>query len=298
LIWRWLLVAAVLLAARTAVAAPSADDQEEARKHYERGMSRYALGEFDAAVTEFKEAYARTEAPGLLFNLAQASRLAKQYEQALHFYRSYLRARPRAANRRDVESFILQLEPLVNKAPAPAPAPATATPATTPSSEPSTAGAPEPGSTTAPSLRTPASKPPGAAPSAAPVLVPPPPRHAPTAADRGLGRTWLIAGLVTLGVGVGALATGVAFGLSSQSASNDIAHISATGGSWTPDAQQRFDDGRRDATIATALYAVGGAGVAAGVVVTVLGARKRAAAPRWSLAPLPGGAAASWSCSF
>ena len=53
--------------------------------------------------SEFKLAYARSQAPGLLFNLAQASRLNKDYEQALHFYRTYLRVRPDAPNRDDVE---------------------------------------------------------------------------------------------------------------------------------------------------------------------------------------------------
>ena len=293
MIWQRLLILGVLLSARVAVAAPAAAEQEEARKHYERGMSRYALGEFDAAVMEFKEAYARTQAPGLLFNLAQASRLAKQYEQALHFYRSYLRARPHAPNRRDVESFILQIEPLV-AAPSAPPSPPQAPAATTPAEPaPVTPSAPEPGSTTTPSPEPSAHK---LTPAPARLLVPQPRPVKPV--DRGNARTELVAGLVTLGVGVGALATGLAFGLSSQSAASDVAHISSTGGTWTPDAQQRFDDGQRDANIATAMYAIGGAGVAAGVIVTVLAARKHAAARRWSLAPMPGGAAASWSCAF
>ena len=79
-------------------------------------MARYALGDFDAAVDEFKQAYELSQAPGLLFNLAQASRLGKDYEQALHFYRTYLRVRPNAANRKDAEKRIGELEPIVERA--------------------------------------------------------------------------------------------------------------------------------------------------------------------------------------
>ena len=47
----------------------------DARDHYERGMAHYQLGEFPQAIDEFKIAYAASRAPGLLFNMAQASRL-------------------------------------------------------------------------------------------------------------------------------------------------------------------------------------------------------------------------------
>src|SRR6185312_1826267 len=108
-------VVALVVLAPTVRAAGDADKLQEAKDHYDRGMAHYELGEFGPAVDEFKAAYALSQAPGLLFNLAQASRLGKDYEQALHFYRTYLRVRPDAANRDDVEKRISELEPIVEK---------------------------------------------------------------------------------------------------------------------------------------------------------------------------------------
>ena len=93
---------ALLLGAATAHRRPGPPRRSPRRASTtDRGMAHYELGEFAAAIDEFKLAYALSQAPGLLFNLAQASRLNKDYEQALHFY-SYVLARAarRAQSRR------------------------------------------------------------------------------------------------------------------------------------------------------------------------------------------------------
>src|SRR5579884_3926042 len=82
----------------------------EARDHYEKGLTHYNLGEFDPAVEEFKKAYELSNAPGLLFNIAQVYRAKEDYKQALYFYRTYLRLQPDAPNRADVEARIADLE--------------------------------------------------------------------------------------------------------------------------------------------------------------------------------------------
>src|SRR5439155_1654304 len=69
------------------------------RERYERGTLRYNLGDFDAAIVEFKAAYEASRAPALLYNLAQAHRLNRDPERALYFYRTYLREAPDAENR-------------------------------------------------------------------------------------------------------------------------------------------------------------------------------------------------------
>jgi len=86
---------------------------DEARRLYDLGITHYDLGEFDQAIAAFKQAYALTQAPGLLFNIAQAYRLKKDYENALYFYRSYLRKEPDAPNRSDVEARIGEMEQLI-----------------------------------------------------------------------------------------------------------------------------------------------------------------------------------------
>lgn len=147
-----------------AAATPSANTEEQARKHYQEGVSAYNGGEFDRAVKEYKAAYALKRDPALLFNIAQAYRLAKDFEQALFFYRSYLRSQPQAANRAEVEDRIVKLEEELAKqkerggAASPAAAPA-------PSTEPPPAGG-------APALGSPPAVQPGAsAPAAAPLPI-------------------------------------------------------------------------------------------------------------------------------
>jgi len=124
-----LTIALVLVLARGASAEPNDGAVREAREHYERGLREYNLGELDGAIAEFKAAYVRSEAPGLLFNLAQAYRLKRDTERALLLYRSYLRALPNAPNRADAEARIAELAALVER---PAPAPAALAPSAQP----------------------------------------------------------------------------------------------------------------------------------------------------------------------
>lgn len=88
---------------------------DEARSRYDRGIKHYNLGEFEAAIVEFKAAYELSGEPDLLFNIAQAYRLAEDYKEALFFYDSYLRLRPDAANRADVESRIAATRKLLEE---------------------------------------------------------------------------------------------------------------------------------------------------------------------------------------
>jgi tetratricopeptide (TPR) repeat protein len=245
------------------------DPLSDAREHYERGMSHYQLGEFTQAIDEFKVAYEASRAPGLLFNLAQASRLAKLYEQAVHFYRAYLRARPDAPNRADAEARILELEPLVEaqrqRELNPPPTPPTSEPQVVP-------------------------------PPAQPPIVPPPIVIAPSR-PRG-GKRERIAGYATGGVGLVALALGIYFGTQALDAQTQLGKVATTGASWDATAQSQYSAGHNDAIAATTLYVVGGAAVAAGAALVVLGWRRDLRARRFAVTPLPGGAQASFSCAF
>jgi tetratricopeptide (TPR) repeat protein len=77
---------------------------------YELGQQHYERAEFAQAVQCFEEAYALSGDTGLLFNLAQAHRKLGDCEQALGFYRSYLKAEPDAADRGAVERLIGQMD--------------------------------------------------------------------------------------------------------------------------------------------------------------------------------------------
>lgn len=96
-----------------AVSTPPAADR--AREHYERGLAKYNLADFDAAIVEFKESYELSKAPRLLFNIAQAYRLKKDYASALYFYNTYLRADPNPPNLDDVDAKIDEMKRAIDE---------------------------------------------------------------------------------------------------------------------------------------------------------------------------------------
>jgi tetratricopeptide (TPR) repeat protein len=136
---------ACLGAPATATAAPESR-VAEAKQHYAAATKFYDLAEYENALREFKEAYRAVEDPAFLFNIAQCHRKLGQPQDAITFYKTYLRRAPHAANRAEVERRIAELErapaspappadnapstadapvaPLVLDLPAPAPAPA------------------------------------------------------------------------------------------------------------------------------------------------------------------------------
>jgi hypothetical protein len=106
-------VAAVLLLAG---AARATDDPDvvEAKKHFQRGTAHYNLREYKEAAVEFQAAYRLHPDAVFLYNLAQSYRLADDPEQALYFYRAYLRSSPKAPNKREVDGRIADLEKLMD----------------------------------------------------------------------------------------------------------------------------------------------------------------------------------------
>jgi tetratricopeptide (TPR) repeat protein len=236
------ILSVVGLAATAAAQLPAPEGEAEAL--YRRGMTSYHVGDFDAAIAQWKRAYELTQAPGLLFNLGQAARLKKDPERALFYYQTYLRLDPGAANRDDVEGFIAQseqalarvAEELEHARPAPAPS----------------------------------------RPIAAPAAAVEQPRAACRAPSRPPRRALAIAGMVTGALGLGLVAGGAALGVASNSASDELGRFASQGGSWDARHQALYHDGEREAIAATALYAIGGAAVATGIVLAIVGWHKRA----------------------
>jgi len=265
---------AAFLVATAVVAAPAlavadSDAVHEARVHYDRGMAHYELGEFIAAIEEFKKSYAMSQAPGLLFNMAQASRLGKDYDQALHFYRTYLRVRPDAPNREDVEKRISELEPIVeahrkvdlekNVEARQAAAKRLAETETTPETPRASDERPRP--------------------------LPP------------SGKKERAAGIAVGVIGLGALGAGVGLGVAALDAQNKLSKLAATMCSWDATQSNLYQTGQRAAVAATALYVVGAAAVVTGVILVAVGVRKDRA--RFAVVPAAGGGAqASWSLAF
>ena len=236
-------------------AAPQADDQKraEAKALYEQGLSHYNLGEFDQAIAAFRKSYALTQAPGLLFNIAQAFRLKKDYEQATYFYTTYLRLQPAAANRADVEARLAEMQQALEEQKKLEKKP----PIGTISPEGTTATTPTPTVT----------------PAATTSTMPAP--ESPPEEAGARGKSLKIAGYATAGTGAAIVITGLVFGSMAKSAEKDLDQLGPNMGTWTAAEQNKYDAGKRDNTIAIVSFIVGGAAIATGGTLWVLGAMKK-----------------------
>ena len=105
---RSLALALVLMVGMPATATP-AGSMVEASGHHRRGMLHFELGQYREALAEFEQAYQLSPHPLLLFNIAQAQRLAGDRERALATYQAFLEAVPDAPNRADVQGFVVEL---------------------------------------------------------------------------------------------------------------------------------------------------------------------------------------------
>jgi tetratricopeptide (TPR) repeat protein len=243
--------------------------QDEARDLYKQGMTHYELGEFDVAIDEFKRAYALTSAPGLLFNLAQVYRMKKDPEQAVYFYRTYLRLVPDAPNRADVEALLVENQALLDADRAKKRAEAEAAAAAAAAAAPPVVAA--------------------TAPERAP---PRPPRRRPWRRE-----LWIGVGAGALGIG--ALATAAALGARSSSDASQISSANAQRDvPWDASKQALWRDGQNSANAATALYVAGGVVAAAGVALVALGLHDRSRSHSLAVAPSTTGASLVMSCAF
>jgi tetratricopeptide (TPR) repeat protein len=98
-----------------AVAGAEEDEGTRARMLFERGMAHFQLEEYTAAIAKWEDGFRLKPVPEFLYNIAQAYRLSKQSEKALSFYKKFLRLKPEAANRAEVENHIRELSRLVSE---------------------------------------------------------------------------------------------------------------------------------------------------------------------------------------
>jgi tetratricopeptide (TPR) repeat protein len=103
--------------ALVAPASAQSNDAARARELYEEGARLYNLGQYENALRSFEQAYAMTGAKPLLFNIAQAHRLAgpSHCDKALLTYETYLREDPQASNRIEVEQRIGEMRACSDK---------------------------------------------------------------------------------------------------------------------------------------------------------------------------------------
>src|SRR5437879_844113 len=104
-----LMVALVMLLAQSLGRAQQ-PAPEDAKSLFERGMTIYALGHYAEAAPLFERAFEIKPDPALLYNAAQAHRLAGHSARALTLYQSYLQLYGDAARQPEIEAHIAQLK--------------------------------------------------------------------------------------------------------------------------------------------------------------------------------------------
>jgi len=81
-----------------------------AQKHFEKAQKFYNLGKFELALTEYEAAYDAKPLADFLFNIAQCYRNLEDYDRAIFSFKKYLKEKPDADDRTQVEKFIDDLE--------------------------------------------------------------------------------------------------------------------------------------------------------------------------------------------
>jgi hypothetical protein len=136
------LAAILLLCATSSTLAATPEETAKAREHFQKGQVNYELKEFQEALKQFKDAYRYVQDPVLLFNIAQCHFKLGQSQEALSFYRNYLRRAPQAPNRPEVERRIQEIERGPAASAPTAEAPPAPPPGIVPRPEPSPSAAP------------------------------------------------------------------------------------------------------------------------------------------------------------
>jgi len=118
-----------------------ADKAKDARKAYDEATAAFGLGRYAEAAEKYEQAFSLRPDPALLYNAAQAYRLAGNKPRALELYKNCLRLYPDFKNAEDARSHVATLKkqleddqhaaapPPAPHAPAAAPAPVNPLPA-------------------------------------------------------------------------------------------------------------------------------------------------------------------------
>lgn len=237
----------ILLACATPVLAQPMD---QARQHFKAGKALQDAGKFAEAADEYQAAYDLDPRPAMLFNIAQAHRLAGHKQLAVDFYKRYLQAQPDGAGAREARQWQAELSRQLEAE----------RPVTPPPTRPD---------------------PPPVTPPATPQLAPPSqqPEHPP--AGSSSSRPLRLAGIAAGVAGMAAIGAGVAFGFKARSAQDTIDGHDT--GPWTSAEMDAFYAGQRANRNMVIAYAAGGLLVVTGTVLFTLGTRRQVvplAAPR------------------
>jgi tetratricopeptide (TPR) repeat protein len=109
LLWLAATVLAVLAAVPAAYGAGGASNKD-AKRIYEEATAAFGLGRYAEAAEKYEAAFGVRPDPALLYNAAQAYRLAGNRQRALELYRNYVRLYPDGTNAEDARSHVVALK--------------------------------------------------------------------------------------------------------------------------------------------------------------------------------------------
>jgi len=101
---------AISLSATASAEEDPGSAKQEAKARFMSGQRHYNLNELSEALADFKDAYRLYPDPVFLFNLGQCERQLGHHEEAIRFYRNFLREQPKAPNRQEVLHKIEEME--------------------------------------------------------------------------------------------------------------------------------------------------------------------------------------------
>jgi tetratricopeptide (TPR) repeat protein len=250
--------AAVPGAAHLAAAQPAKIDPQKAKtakQYVDAGLAAQDAKDYETAISLYTKAYALVPHPVLLFNIGQAHRLAGRVDEAIRFYQQYLDADPKgpqATTARDLIAEIHAREAAEVKA-----------------REDARKAADDARKAEAARKAAEDARKAEAARTAAAAAEPAEPEQPSDDVDEAHpGRPLRIAGIAAAGAGVAATGVAIVFGLHARSLSDDL---SAPGAVYDP---SRIDDGEAAERNAIILGVAGGALIAGGVAMYILGRRQ------------------------
>jgi tetratricopeptide (TPR) repeat protein len=86
------------------------DKRQVAKQYVNAGLAAQASGDYETAITFYLKAYQLVPHPTLLFNMAQAHRLAGHIDRALALYKRYLSEDPRGAEAETARQHVSEIE--------------------------------------------------------------------------------------------------------------------------------------------------------------------------------------------
>ncbi|HEU0033661.1 MAG TPA: tetratricopeptide repeat protein [Kofleriaceae bacterium] len=218
----------------------------KARELAAKGKEAHQKGDYARAIAAFKEAYVIAPSPALLFNLAQAYRLQGNCDDAVLMYQRYLASGPDAEGRELAEGHLATVQRCVQKR----------------------------------NLNIPMDE------SMQYLSMPTPPKDLgivdkPVDSPRDPSTSGRLKKDIGIGVGVGglaALAVAGYYGYRAYDASNEVEDLYASGAKWKQ-IQPIDERGKSAATTAKIFGVGGGAALATGITLYVLGKRTERLAP-------------------